>query len=173
MSNRGTTNEQLERKCRGVPGFLGVFSADNLPRVVPPDASLIANYSNQSEPGTHWIAILHLNDRSRQPEFFDSFGFPPDGENVILGTTAKFDKYMKYMSVRAGAGGKYLYNKLNMQCSRADVCGEYAAWAIQKQTLPENMRTGAIKPEWKQILNLTTTCQQSDELVKRRVGIRA
>ncbi len=54
------------------PNFIGVYSHDTLPLIKHPKAntSLIINYNNQDEPGSHWVACYGK-------EFYDSFGVVP------------------------------------------------------------------------------------------------
>lgn len=171
MPGDGTTDVQLEQRLKGVPGFLGVYANDELPnpKEIPRDSCFIANYSAREEAGTHWVAFLHINAGSRPPEFFDSYGFPPGGENSLLNTRAPFQRFME----SAAKGGKFYYNHVNLQCADSDVCGEYCAQAILTQELPEDPKTGKIRPEWRRLINLTgQTCKTADERVKKQVGVR-
>lgn len=150
---------------------MGVFANDELPKLkdCPQDACFIANYSSRTQDGTHWVAFLHINAKHRPPEYFDSYGFPPGGENSLLNTNAPFQKFMQ----NASKGGKFYYNHVNMQCADSDVCGEYCAQAILTQELPEDPKTGKIRPEWKSLMNLTgQSCRTGDERVKKQVGVR-
>jgi len=170
----GTTDRQIEQRLAGVKNFIGVFSADTLPdpSTVPYDSCLVSNYSDEARPGTHWVAILHLNNPRRKPEFFDSFGFGPDDNNSILKTHAQFQDYLQDASRKAGHNSQFLENRLNLQCSDSDVCGEYCCFAILSQELPENPSNGCLRPQWKKVVDKSQGCDVSDARVKRIVGMR-
>lgn len=169
-----TTNIQIDKHLKGTPHWQGVFSADNLPdpKSLPYDSSLIANYSDTHEEGTHWIAMIHLASRTQRPQYMDSFGFPPGGDNPILKTDAPFETYMQRASKDFGHGGKYDYNHNNFQCSNADVCGEYAVNTVKLQALPVDPATDKMRPQWRKIGNLQSTCDKTDAAVKKVVGLR-
>jgi hypothetical protein len=175
MGGRGTFDSELTRRLKDVPNFQGVAAADELPdpSTMPPDSCFIANYSDRNMNGTHWVAFMHINNKRRPPEFFDSYGFPPGGENNILDTRAPFKHFMEAAAKQAGFGeDNYLYNKINMQCVDSDVCGEYCVFAILQQDLPQNPSTGAIRPQWKPVVNPKATCRQADLLIKKKAGVR-
>lgn len=174
MGGRGTFDSELQKRLEGVPNFEGVFAADELPDpgTLPKDSCFIANYSDREMNGTHWVAFLHINNKSRPPEFFDSYGFPPGGENSILETRAPFHNFMEAAAKEAGFGDKFYYNKINMQCVDSDVCGEYCVFAILRQELPQNPATGAIRPQWKPVVNPKASCRQADLLIKKKAGVR-
>ena len=71
--------------------FLGIFAHDLLPEQVPRGSSLIANYSNHDQEGTHWVGMRNLG--TKDVEYFDSCGFDYDdlrlllsGKQTLLGT---------------------------------------------------------------------------------------
>lgn len=44
-----------------IPGFQGVFSADNIPLLKNNKSSLIINFDKRSEPGSHYVAFFKYN----------------------------------------------------------------------------------------------------------------
>lgn len=128
----GTTNEQLEKRLRGVDGFLGVFASDELPEVPKPRPggySLIANYSPSTDAGTHWIAMLRLNDTTAPAYFFDSYGTAPDADDNILKVKANFAPFIAEHSSR-----RYQWNDEDFQAiedpANEGTCGEWSAFAV-------------------------------------------
>ena len=177
-----STNFQIDAYLRPrVPNFIGVYPADKLPSLnrVPPNSCLVANMSGRNEQGTHWIALMHLMDPHEPPIGFDSYALL-DQLNSIVGTHADFHDYLKKASQLAGHNGVYHVNRQELQCvvdthgHPSDVCGEYACYACLKQTLPQDPNTGAITPEWRQhnIVGLSSTCQNSDHIVRQLVQLR-
>jgi hypothetical protein len=63
--------ERALADCR--PTFVGVYSIDRLPDVVPDGSVMICN--TEHLPGRHWIA-MYVNERDGG-EYFDSFGQEP------------------------------------------------------------------------------------------------
>lgn len=170
---RGTSDDELTHSLRGVSNFVGVFSADQLPTSFPvTDACLIVNYSDQNDPsgGTHWVAILHLNNKQEQPAFFDSYGFAPDDENSVLHTDANFHDYLKNQSKKAGHGGKFTYNLVNMQSSDGDECGEFSAYCCKVNVLPFTDK--CMNAPWKRVLNMSAAPEAAQRNIKRIMGIR-
>ena len=172
----GTDNVQLENYVRmhlPTRNFAGVLSSDQLPEYddLPIDGCLIANYSPHDEAGTHWVAMIHLKNTSRPPEYFDSFGFPPDGLDEVLNVKSHMMPYIQMCSKRAGFHGQYRYSKLNLQCPDGDVCGEFACYCIIKQCLPQDKVTGKILPQWNRV-PLDNDCHRIDFFVKRFINIR-
>lgn len=100
-----------------IPGFLGVFAADTLPRSVPQQPwSLIVNYEGHTEPGDHWDACIGSHGRAL---WCSSYGFPPDEPaDMLLG-----DKQ---------------YQRYGMQSfsPTSDACGEYALWFCKSRRGP-------------------------------------
>lgn len=74
------TNEIL-KKMKDEKKFLGVFSADNLPKQ-PVIGGLIVNTDKSDQPGSHWVAFYATN--KRECEYFDPFGNPPLVNDLIL-----------------------------------------------------------------------------------------
>lgn len=93
--------------------FSGVYSCDNLPKVVTKLPSLIiCNTDKSNQPGEHWIAIYISTQRTA--EFFDSFGFSP-----------YYNKY--FMNFLESNSNKILYNSKMIQSIFSNKCGYFAA----------------------------------------------
>lgn len=60
---------------KNIPGLVGVFPRDKIPRPKKLPAFYVVNYDSDDEPGEHWIAILISG--ADEGEYFDSFGLPP------------------------------------------------------------------------------------------------
>ena len=68
---------QINRELNGINEFIGTFACDqlNLKKKLPRPFALVINTDKISERGEHWTAIFaQING---EPEYFDSFGFPP------------------------------------------------------------------------------------------------
>ena len=161
-----TTNFQLEHYLRNEKGFLGCFPSNRLPKNPPSGSSLIVNYSKAGERGSHWVGMRNLN--TSNVEYFDSYAFDPDDEDLLLGETTNFKEYLKTNS----QNGKYTVNMLNFQSLTSDVCGEYASYFI-KYGMPEMNNNGrvTINPKWKEFIKQNNSIL-NDRLIKKIVGIR-
>lgn len=120
-----SSDKQLEKWAakHRIPGFLGVFAADTLPRSVPQKSwSLIVNYQGHTEPGDHWVACIGGHGRAL---WCSSYGLPPDGADVLLGDKTHFRDWLKQIAPHG-----WTYNKTSMQSygPASDACGEYALW---------------------------------------------
>ena len=148
----GTSSDEIERALKGVHRFRGVYSSNDMPNplTVPADSCLIANYGKTSQPGTHWIAILHLNDVSQPPAYFDPFGFSPDDLNQLIHQDAHFKSYMDKAAKRFH--GRYATNDFNLQGATTDDCGEYCVYAVLVNRLPLDSN-GKVDPRWRQIID--------------------
>ena len=173
-NSNGTSDQEIERSLRAIPNFLGVFSADNLPEDInKTDACLIVNYSDENDTsgGTHWVALLHLNNRETQPAFFDSYGYRPDDQNSVLHADADFEKYIVRKSKESGHNGKYKYNLVNMQSQNGDECGEFAAYACKVNCLPYT-DASCMNPRWRNILKMNQVPGNAQRVVKKLMHMR-
>lgn len=154
-----TSALQLQAACRDVPGFLGVFAADRLPEKIGRlhKESLIVNYDDAGEPGSHWCAIIFT--RGGAARWFDSFGAPPDGEDTILNRKTTFRDYL----ARHARG--WTYNTLDLQCLAENTCGEWSATAVRIGALPQEDPRA-----WRRLLD-QPRCR-ADKRVIELVGIR-
>ena len=55
--------------------FVGVFAADELPKLNTFPCGFVANTDPSTEPGTRWVAFYFPS--REKGEFFDSYGYPP------------------------------------------------------------------------------------------------
>jgi len=124
-----TSATQLKEAAQGAPGFLGVFSSDNLPTRFEPGESLIANYDAKDRPGSHWIAMKRAPDGSGL--YFDSFGLPPDAEDSILHDRTAFGKWL-----RSHSNGQIRFNEFDFQSLADNTCGQWATTFVKIGVLP-------------------------------------
>ena len=64
------TNLEISEYYENEPRFNGVYSRDNLSKLIEKGAYII-NLDEYAEVGTHWIALYAKNDKII---YFDSFG---------------------------------------------------------------------------------------------------
>ena len=64
------TNFEIQKYYQNEPRFNGVFSRDNLPNKIK-DGACIINLDEDSDIGTHWVALYVTNN---DITYFDSFG---------------------------------------------------------------------------------------------------
>lgn len=95
--------------------FIGVFSAEQLPRTFKDGSLLIVNTDCRCKPGQHWLA-MHV--KNKHIEVFDSFGAPI--------------KY--YAFIHKIPGYSYSINRRQIQSLLTSVCGQYATlYVLYKQ----------------------------------------
>ena len=150
--------------------FLGCFNADDLPSNPPPSSNLIANYSDRddSDGGTHWVAMINLNPDNGQPAlFFDSYGGDADFEDVVLRKKTNFKNYMNRHS-----GGSYGHNNINIQSRDGDACGHYAVHAIMTQSIPSlTGQKRSANTAWKDFTSAFNTPEENDKLIKEKIKL--
>ena len=76
------TNFEIQKYYQNQTIFNGVYSRDNLPKVK--DGAYVINFDENSDIGTHWIALYLLNN---DVTCFDSFGVEhiPEKIKTFLG----------------------------------------------------------------------------------------
>lgn len=93
------------------PLFLGVYSADTLPRVVLKRPSfLVTNDEPSYKEGNHWVGIFL--PRMESCFYFDSFGNPPSHPNIISFLTRNSSR-------------NYDYNRKAFQMESSSTCGSF------------------------------------------------
>ena len=63
------TNFEIQKHYQNEPGFNGVSSKDNLPKIK--NGAYIINLDEYSNIWTHWVALYMVNN---DVNYFDSFG---------------------------------------------------------------------------------------------------
>ena len=63
------TNFEVQKYYQNEPGFNGVYSRDNLPRIK--DGAYVINFDGHSDIRPHWIALYVQNN---DVTYFNSFG---------------------------------------------------------------------------------------------------
>lgn len=116
LRNSITSDEYLQKWCaKYVPGFYGVYSASEFPRIyrhMKPGNSVIINLDPHYEHGgTHWVA-LRVCSTAPIVMYKDSFGAPPP--NAIKTAVAASDRGLVY--------GNRIYQALD-----EENCGKRAA----------------------------------------------
>lgn len=112
------TNVYIEKIFKKLPGFLGVFSSDNIKRMKN-NNSLIINFDKMSEPGSHFVAVFKKNNICY---YFDSLnlGFVPTD---IAGYLVLEDKIINLSS--------------NIQNINSSYCGFYCILFILSMNISE------------------------------------
>ena len=64
------TNFEMQKYYKNEPGFNGVFSRNNLPKIIK-DGVYVINLDEYADVGTHWIALFCNRN---EIVYFDSFG---------------------------------------------------------------------------------------------------
>jgi hypothetical protein len=161
MSYSGQLESYLLSKR--VPGFLGVFASDQLPKNPQPGSSLIVNYSSSGQQGTHWVAMRNLN--TNKPEYFDSYGMEPDDEDILLSRQTNFKGYLKSHSK-----GPVHRNDIDLQHTTSNVCGEYAVKFVMDGN-PMMKDNETINPKWKKYV-LSNSATKNDKWIKEEIKLR-
>ena len=116
MNNREITRV-MKSNARVAKVFIGVYAADMLPPAGPPHrkpCAYIANTHKHNQPGEHWVGLYFPS--SETPEFFDSYGRPPQSE------------------FRTFLGDAYFYSNKFVQHPLTSVCAQYCCFFILKKT---------------------------------------
>lgn len=92
--------------------FLGVFPADQLPRISSLPSALIVNLDPSNKPGSHWVA-LYFN-KSGNCEYFDSYGRHPD---VLRSFIVKNSR-------------SFVYNNIQVQNYWTTTCGKMCLYFL-------------------------------------------
>lgn len=170
-----TSNIQIQNRLENVKYFQGVYASDQLPdfKLLPPGSAIIVNYSPSDSGGSHWCAMLHLNDKHHIPAWYDSFAFRPDGLDSILNEHTRFDQYLKAASEHSGFEGKYNRSDLEIQCASSDVCGELATFSVLQDSIP-NKPDGSVRPEWRNMIKKMNElpCEKFNHYIINLVRLR-
>jgi len=101
---------EILRKLKNLPHFVGVFARDTLPLKLNKPFAVICNTDLAHEPGSHWVAIYC--DKQGIGDYFDSYGLPP--------LYPEFEHFL----LRNCPNG-FMYNRITLQCLVCVTCGEY------------------------------------------------
>ena len=106
---------QLRAALRNIPcDTVGVYAADEIPRVWSKPTAIIANTDDHTKSGSHWIAMYVGKDNIGH--YFDSYGLPP----IIPQHLARLKKNCKIL----------FYNPQQFQSNTSDVCGQFCVMFI-------------------------------------------
>lgn len=118
----GSDLEEIIKKIDSIKAFfLGVFSINNLPTIIPLKHFLICNFDFDYEPGSHWFCLIR---RSKlKIECFDSLGL----------TNEKIALLKKYCNVELV---KYInFNKSSVQHYDTNSCGKFVIFFLVNRLL--------------------------------------
>lgn len=106
---------QLRNALRNIPcDTIGVYAADEIPRIWSKPSAIIANTDDHTKSGSHWVAMYVGKDNVGH--YFDSYGLPP----IIPQHLNRFKKNCKIL----------LYNPQQFQSNTSDVCGQFCVMFI-------------------------------------------
>ena len=105
-----TSAVQLEHAMKGVPGFVGVFAVDALPRPLKAGQSCIINLQTSSEAGSHWVCCSR---QTAHPVYIDPFGAEPD------------DRVKRWL------GGHPVVSTGDYQQMRSEQCGQFCVYLLR------------------------------------------
>ena len=111
------SNVEIESIMRDkkITNFRGVFSKDTLPKKMQQNESIIINIQDFLDGGgTHWVCIYN-DKKSKDVEYFDSFGLYPS--DIVI-------KYMK--TLKKGI----VYSSNQIQDINSVMCGYYCIYFI-------------------------------------------
>jgi len=80
----------IDKIMKNCDNYRGTFSKDMLPKIMDENESTIVNLQDCFAcSGTHWVCI-HNDEKSKNVEYFDSFGLiPPNQVVAYMKTTNK------------------------------------------------------------------------------------
>lgn len=135
-NQRGMYNTDIEHFMDQVPGFLGVYSADEIYKMVPliaglksPVFSFVWNLDNSDKPGIHWNACYcdartkTDNPNAQSVEIYDSFAREPTHQ-FLKQLKLLIDELVKRFSVDYYL--KFKVNRIVDQRTNSNDCGWFA-----------------------------------------------
>lgn len=179
-----TTTVQLDHSLSKIAQYRGAFASNDMPNLntLPwGDNSFIVNVSpdNILSKG-HWLAFLHIKNRSQPPAIFDPIqsrlqAQNPDKDAHILGVPkTHFEDYAKKASELAGFGGHFYQSTVSLEdVYGSDICGDLSAIAIRENNLP-NYPNGNIRPQWQDIVSARRNMSKRnyENFIIRRARVR-
>ena len=177
-----TSDTELMHALRGVPGFAGVFAADEVAQLynLPNNRRFILNTNARTEANSvgHWVA-MDTGDISRPPQFFDSFGQDVSQIQPLLNQpyNEQWARLLQHYAKRNGRAS-HTYNHFDLQCvvkrgaghTPSDLCGEYCALFIKWG--PVQDAQGRIRINWRQVTSIAAVCDAHERLVRRISGVK-
>ena len=104
------TNFEINDYYKNEPKFNGVFSRNNLPKIIKKGAYVI-NLDECDDIGTHWIALYHNKNMT---VYFDSFGV----EHIP-------DEIMKFINANLLKNYDIITNIFRIQAYDSIICGYF------------------------------------------------
>lgn len=140
-SRRPLSGDTLAAWMRGVPGFRGVFDADEAPVLTRPGDVAIANLLPRDAPPEavgHWVAygVARSGPNKGAPVYFDSYGMAPGEENKFMGLPPgspvgeALEKASRILGRPVVVSG-FPFQRFGPGSLSRDVCGDYAVLAAR------------------------------------------
>ena len=125
---------------------VGVFPADQIPRVWTKPTAYVFNTDNHFKPGSHWVAAYA--DTLENGWYFDSFGLAP----IIPDHINRLRKNCKRLR----------WNTTHLQSLSSDVCGQYCIMFLYYMSKGLGIE--------KFLNNFSTDLFRNDEIVKNFIS---
>lgn len=112
---------QINYVLSNTPYFIGTFACDQLPlkKITHRPFSLVINTDKKNETGEHWTAIFV--PPQGEPEYFDSFGFPP-----LIRSVQEF--------LETNSTNYWIYSANSIQHPFSMSCGQFCISFIKHRT---------------------------------------
>lgn len=138
--------EILSFLCKIPNHTVGVFPADEIPKVWEKPTAFVFNTDNHNKPGTHWVSAYV--DKNNEGWYFDSYGLPP----LIFNHEKCLRKNCK----------RYQWNSDKLQSDTSNVCGHYCIMFLNY------MSKGYSMPEF--LGNFSNDYENNDSIVQDYVA---
>ena len=169
-----TTNIQIQDRLQKVPGFVGVYDAQQDlpdPKSLRHGSHFIANYGQD----THWVWV-YVGSHDKSPLYLDPLGFSSNGfvdSRALDIPNPRFDLYLKACCRQFG-WNFYMQNTHHIERVNEDICGEISCLgAILDRTIP-NDRNGSINSHWREIIfrSRNMSSESFQKWIIAKVGLR-
>ena len=171
-----TSENDLIHALKNVPGFAGVYAADEIDQLydLPPNRWFILNTNSRNDIGIgHWVAC------DSDGFFFDSFGQDISQIQTVMDKpyNESWVKLLDHYARRAGRKA-HEYNHFDLQCfakrgaghAPSDLCGEYCVLFVKWG--PVQDAQGRITLNWKRVTSIQGLCDSHENTVKRLSGVK-
>lgn len=111
MPDQALSNYDIEKTCKTIPHFRGVFMLNTLPNYKKKKECGVVNFDIDKGPGTHWVCYGVEIGHSW---YFDSYGMPPPREII---------KYLE---------NGFIYSTFNIQQEIPYICGHLCVYVLDK-----------------------------------------